>query len=213
MSDSWQVRESEIIEQLADRYRAQGYDVEREVQLEGLSSRADLVARRADETVLVEVKATSPGPVSASLENLAEFAERHGWRFSIALATDRTGVEEIEVLSRDGVQRLIADARTTQASNWIAALASVAAWEGAARYALVRTERQSVPRPGPLALLQALASQGLVTPPEEHLLRELISVRNAAAHGRVVGTIRDDLVASGLAIAESLLSESAPQHA
>ena len=205
MCRSGKFHESEILDRIALRYEKHGYSVNRDVPLEGSSMRADLVARRGDETVLVEVKAPFYEPDSPQLGELAAYAEQHGWRFSIAIAREDGAVEEVDVPTREQVLRWIADARTIAPASWMASLAATAAFEAAARHALARTERRTLPRASPSAHLQALASRGLVTPDEERVLRTLIDARNAAAHGIKMPSLAVDTVPKTLQIATALV--------
>lgn len=208
MNDPRRVRESEILDQLTARYRAQGYAVEHDALLPGTAARADLVARRADETVLVELTPRTDRGTGIR-RSLAEYAASRGWRFSIVVADGQEAFDEVDVLSRDEVLRLLSDAGALAPTSWIAAVAAVAAFEAAARFALARADRRSMPRRSPVAHVQALSSSGLITPDEESVLRRLIDARNAAAHGLAQRALPADTIPATLRIARSLLDDEA----
>jgi len=201
------MREAQVIEQLAHRYQTQGYSVERDVILPDSALRADLVARRKDETVLIEVKPSTRDSTSATLKQLAEYAESQGWRFSIVLTRDDDTIEQLDIPTREEVLQWIADAGAVTPSSWVALLAATAAFESAARYALTRTDRRMLPKASPDAHLQALAARGLVTPHEEQILRRLIEARNAAAHGSKMPAVSSDMVPKALEIAAALVAD------
>lgn len=200
----------EFEDRLTRHYLAQGYTVEHQAQLAGSDLTADLLLRRGDEVVLVQCKYTGGPPRDTSLKELAEYAERQGWRFSVVLGQESGAVEEISIPSREEVLRLIADAHTVNPSSWIALLAVFAAFEAAARYALSRTGQRSPPRPTSGAQVQALAVAGLITPEDERLLRKLMAARNTAAHGLSHETVPAELVESALTIAETLITTTPP---
>lgn len=207
MTDNWQEQEARIIDELAKRYRAQGYAIERAPRLEGLATPPDLLATREGDTVLVEVKrARAPREADTRFEDLAEYAGRRGWRFTIVLVGAADGFEEVEVPGREHVLRLLDDARELETSSWIAPIAATAAFEAASRYALVRAGRPAVTRVAPLAYVQALAASGMITPEDEAILRQLVGKRNAAAHGLPTPPVADEIVTQALHIARSLLA-------
>lgn len=204
MNETWERREARILDELERRYRDRGYSVEREPSLDG-GARGDLLATRADETVLVEVRHVGRrSNDETSLEVLAEHASRRGWRFTIVLVRDDEITEEVEVPLREQVLRLVADASGLDASSWLAPIAATAAFEAAARYALSRTT-SAMPRPNAPAYVQALASRGMLSPEEEALLRQLIEKRNAAAHGFPARPVPSDVVTRALQIARDLV--------
>lgn len=205
---TWPAREAEILDQLSTRYRSRGYAVDREVLLDGSTLRADLVLRRGDETVLVEVQPSGGDRSAAKLKRLAEYAASHGWRFSIVMARDGADLDEVDVLTRDEVLRRIADARAVDASSWIAPIAAAAAFEAAARFVLARSERRAMPRTTPGAYLQALAAQGSVTPEQEKGIRQLIEARNTATHGIEAPALPKAVVEGALDVAAALVVEA-----
>jgi hypothetical protein len=155
--------------------------------------------------VLLEVRYVGRRYDDASLESLAEHAARRGWRFTIVLVRDEGMADEVEIPNREQVLRLVEDASAVDTSSWIASIAATAAFEAAARYVLSRTA-SAMPRPSALAYVQALASRGLLSPEEEQVLRRLIEVRNAAAHGAATRVVEDDVTSRGLEIARALVT-------
>jgi len=196
--------EARIVDEVRRRYQERGYVVEAGPVFED-GSRSDLLAERPDETVLLEVRYVGRRYDDASLESLAEHAARRGWRFTIVLVREEGMADEVEIPNREQVLRLVEDASAVDTSSWIASIAATAAFEAAARYVLSRTA-SAMPRPSALAYVQALASRGLLSPEEEQVLRRLIEVRNAAAHGAATRVVEDDVTSRGLEIARALVT-------
>lgn len=204
MKETHEELEARIVDEVRRRYQERGYVVEAGPVFED-GSRSDLLAERPDETVLLEVRYVGRRYDDASLESLAEHAARRGWRFTIVLVREEGMADEVEIPNREQVLRLVEDASAVDTSSWIASIAATAAFEAAARYVLSRTA-SAMPRPSALAYVQALASRGLLSPEEEQVLRRLIEVRNAAAHGAATRVVEDDVTSRGLEIARALVT-------
>lgn len=204
MKETHEELEARIVDEVRRRYQERGYVVEAGPVFED-GSRSDLLAERPDETVLLEVRYVGRRYDDASLESLAEQAARRGWRFTIVLVREEGMADEVEIPNREQVLRLVEDASAVDTSSWIASIAATAAFEAAARYVLSRTA-SAMPRPSALAYVQALASRGLLSPEEEQVLRRLIEVRNAAAHGAATRVVEDDVTSRGLEIARALVT-------
>jgi Predicted pPIWI-associating nuclease len=98
--------EAAAVEQMAERLRAEGYKVQRDVQFEGL--RADLVARKGRETVVYEFKSPSTGGEewSRAVSLLRDRAVEHGARFHIVFVRPpRESQIQIE-----GIERVLEEA-------------------------------------------------------------------------------------------------------
>ncbi|MBS2032009.1 MAG: hypothetical protein JST54_29190 [Deltaproteobacteria bacterium] len=166
--------------ELATKYEKEGYSIERDADLDdGL--RADLIARRGTETVLIAIRSATARDATP-LKRLAEIAARRGWRFSIVVTND-AGTEDLEVLSRERILALLEEANRIREPYWAFVQVAASALEAAARFALAYTDRTSLPKLGLGASIQALAAKGLVTPQEEETLRILSGERNRATHG------------------------------
>jgi len=79
--------ERDALENAVREYLANGYEVEREVDLEGInprlrSMRVDLVARRGNETVIVEIKSRQSAQ-NSNLEDLATAVDAMGSNFRL----------------------------------------------------------------------------------------------------------------------------------
>lgn len=156
--------------------------------------------------MLVEVRLSSPASEGAPLDALAAIAQQKGWRFVIAIVGPRD-VEEIEVPSVASVMDKIREAETLRGAPTAFALLAWSVLEAAARIALARlgtTMRIASPR----ALLQQLASRGLITTGEEREIAKLADARNRAAHGDWHSRGPHPEFRTLLDLAQRLLSES-----
>lgn len=77
------------IEQIADEYRSRGYEVTKNYPIEGSDFRADLLAVKGDEKIIIEVKADKLN--ANSKRHLAELAKYistlEGYKFRVAIVT------------------------------------------------------------------------------------------------------------------------------
>jgi hypothetical protein len=172
--------------------------------------RPDLVARKADDVVVVEVKLAGEPTHGHSLAEIARAVERvPGWRFVLATGANG-GTAELDILRSDEIARAIADGRQLPEHSRASALVAWAALEGALRAAFVR---DGYPLPATASAkhwIQLAASYGLVSPAEERRLYAFAELRNRLAHGlRVSDGLPEHVPASWiLDLAERLLVEA-----
>ncbi len=78
---------SVAIDQLTDEYKAKGYQVSKEEPIGNY--RADLVARKGDETIVVEIKAGKLTPErKAEVSKIADYIrDKHNYKFLVVFAT------------------------------------------------------------------------------------------------------------------------------
>ena len=204
-----QQRREEAVAVLARRYRSEGFTVEVQPEIaldDGTRLRPDLIAKRGGETILLVAKSSpSIAGSDAPLRRFAEIAQQRGWRFVVAIV-DARDIEEIEVPAAGAVAEKLAEARALDPRSTAAPLLAWAVLESAARHALVRCGQRATRAMSPQALVQQLASLGLVSPDEEQHLQAFGSVRNRLAHGRwsPTGSAEPD-VQRVLAVAERLI--------
>lgn len=208
--------EHDLLDTIAEGYRARGYVVEREASLlfeDGSTCRVDLIARKEAETRIVEV--TSPGrrPAGVVPERISEWLRRHpDWHVDLVLA----GSQDIavSVAPRGSIEgRLTRASALVQSGDVDAALLLAwAAFEGAARHGLI-TDGAPLPRsPGPLPLIQSIAHRGLVEPDDVDRIRQVLVKRNLVAHGDVVAIDASEITLL-IATARALLLGALPEAA
>jgi Holliday junction resolvase len=202
-------RYEEVIRELAGSYEARGYAVQVNAKVGPPSAKlkADLLAKRGGETVLVEVKLATSGAPSDALRQYAELARQEGWRFVIAIA-DSKNVETVEIPSVDEVRAKIVEAKKIKPKSDAASLMAWAVLEAAARFALARSGHRVVRSKPPTALVQELAGLGRLSTKEERELLAFAAKRNRLAHGFWDATVAPIEVGRVLALAERLLTDN-----
>ncbi len=196
--------------ELVQEYRDRGYDVLVEPdRLPDLpaDTRVDLLARKDDEVVLIEVKSRASLADQPRLRELARAIEgRPGWRFELVLAgagedaalPEGTPLpEEASSLGRRDVARAVAESEALIASGHSEA-ALLLAWSitEATLRLLADTEGISLRREGdPPYVLKQLAVNGALSREDYHSLMNILRLRNVVAHGfKPENEIRPDLV-------------------
>lgn len=181
------------LERIADEYRAQGYDVLVEPSGRDVPSflenhRPDLIARRGDERLVIEIK---PSPAVAGGDRVRDLAERierePGWKFVLIATSPAEELlpgERLSLLSEAEVGQRLEQARLLLDSGHREA-AFLLAWsaiEGQLR-AMAVAEGLPLPRPDTPTLLRQSVSLGLVDREQHRLLTEAYRSRGAVAHG------------------------------
>ena len=208
--------ERERLLQLAEEYRGQGYEVSFQPNPEDLPDflktyRPDLVARRGDEAVIIEVKSRSSLDSSSTqyLRNLAQAVEQHpGWRFELVMANSEEGVffqkaerslQETEIVSRLQVAQELAQQHPESAILYAWSLAE------AALRLVAEHEGLSLNRFEVLYLVKQLVTEGIISRDEYQLLMSTLSLRNAVAHGFITTQLTQESVDELINITEHLL--------
>lgn len=208
--------ERERLLKLAEEYRDKGYKISIHPNPEDLPDflrnySPDMIARREDETVVIEVKSRSSlNSLSAQyLPNLAQVIEQHaGWRFELVM----TNPEDVtySVKAESSLQANEIKSRLKVASQLLeqhpesAILYSWSLVEATLR--LVAEEEGLSSRIfDPLSLVKQLAIEGIISRSEYQLLMDSRSLRNAVAHGFKTTLITPDSVENLIKITEQLL--------
>lgn len=208
--------ERERLLQLAEEYRDKGYEISFHPNPEDLPDflrnyRPDMIVRRGDEAVIVEVKSRRSLNSSSRqyLQNLAQSVEQHpGWRFELVMTNPEDAVyspkaessfQQPEIETRLQVARQLASQHPESAIlySWSlveATLRLVAEHEG-----------MSLQRLDPLYLVKQLVTEGVISRPEYQLLMDALSLRNAIAHGFKATQITQESVYQLVDVAEQLL--------
>jgi len=208
--------ERERLLQLAEEYRNKGYEVVLHPSSEELPNflrnyRPDMILRRGNEAVIIEVKSRRSLDSSSKqyLQNLAQSVEQHpGWRFELVMTNPEDAayssraegsLQQPEIEARLQVARQLATQHPESAIlySWSlveATLRLVAEHEG-----------MSLRRPDPLYLVKQLVTEGVISRPEYQLLMDALSLRNAIAHGFKATQITQEAVCELIDVAEQLL--------
>jgi hypothetical protein len=209
--------ERERLLQLAEEYRNKGYEVSFHPNPEDLPDflkdyRPDMVVRREDEAVIIEVKSRRSLLNSSSkqyLQNLAQSVEQQpGWRLELVMANPEdatyspkaeSSLQQPEVETRLQVARQLATQHPDSAIlySWSlveATLRLVAEHEGL-----------SLQRLDSLYLVKQLVTEGVISRLEYQLLMDALSLRNAIAHGFKVTQVTPEVVCELINVVEQLL--------
>ncbi|MEH2274293.1 MAG: hypothetical protein V7K40_05660 [Nostoc sp.] len=208
--------ERERLLKLAEEYREKGYEVFFHPNIEDLPDflktyRPDMIVRRGEENVVIEVKSRSSLNSSSNqyLGNLAQAVERHpGWRFELVMTNpeDTTyplkaegSLQEHEIESHLQVARQL----TTRHSE-LALLYSWSLVEATLRL-LAQKEELSLERFDPRYLINQLATEGVISKSEYQLLMNLLPLRNSIAHGFKTTELTQNSVYELIELTEQLL--------
>ncbi len=176
--------ERDAVERARAAYVADGYTVSVQERLEPLGDfRADAVARRGNETVVIEV--CSAGLADWERERIARLAEKvttqDGWRVDIFTYES---VTRRPVPKRDDVVRRIEEARRVADLSIEAAVMLIwSAVEGALLQFSGRRGLGSARAVSPRALILQLNIDGILTDSQADDLDDLALIRNDIAHG------------------------------
>jgi uncharacterized protein YutE (UPF0331/DUF86 family) len=181
--------ETDVTQRLVSELSAEGFEVL--VQPNKLATpeflgtyRPDLIARRADKNLIIEIKRRVPG-VSQKLEEIAKRVENYpNWEFRIIWIDPSTSAEALPVEETDVIKKRLAEVRDLvgRKHNETALLLAWGVFEAVAR-ALLPKDFGRAQTPG--RILQILAADGSLTPTEADSLRSLSSKRNEFIHGKL----------------------------
>ena len=175
------------------------------------SHRPDLIARRGEESVVIDVKLRSSLNSSSTqyLRNLAQVVEQQpGWRFELVVTNPDNNIsspkakgsfQEHEIRSRLEVAKQLSEEHPD-----LAILYSWSLVEAALRL-VAEKEKLSLQRFDPLYLVKQLTTEGAISRPEYQLLMDTLSLRNAIAHGFKTAQITQNSVHEVIEITEQLL--------
>jgi hypothetical protein len=175
-----------------ERYVSAGYQV-----LPGAVGREwlgdyepDLIARRGDEWVVIEVKRAEELVGSSDLASVAErVAAQPGWNFELFVvgSGERPPADSHEpLLGVDSVEQLLASAEAlaTPSALHLKAVVVAAALEAAARALIAEVEPRGVAQSLTSAgLMKALLAHGFIEEPEHEQLLRFLAYRDRVAHG------------------------------
>lgn len=179
-----------LARQTAEEYRRKGYEVTLDAPLDFLPGcRADLLATRADEVKVIEVKSRSSLAADPRISELAKAVdERPGWSFELLLVAEPEKLDSPEgarAFDRERVLRRVDEAEKTLASG-ASESALVLAWsafEAATRILVAEEDGSSWEIGAPGCFLDRAVSLGLVSSSDYHRLAKVKQYRNAIVHG------------------------------
>lgn len=192
--------ETAFIHELKKRYEADGYDVATEpaLHLPGALAvvRADLVAKRGEEAIVVEVRRSGePRGIDYWRQALQAVESKPGWKYVVVVPGEgEAGLEDVD-LSPNKIDHLLVESEELLAShhNNAALLTSWIAFELALKSAAKRLGI-STQVPSLSTLLAAVYDEGELDPDDYIRLRTAMDLRNRVAHGFVTDPVPNDEV-------------------
>ena len=210
--------EAELARQIAEEYRTNGYEVTMQPGPDQLppalsAYRPSILARKSDETVVVEIRSRPMSRRRAPLEGLAETVRGlPGWRLELVLAEPDIAfplpVTTLPWSEREAGRALDEAQRLLEAGHAEAAL--LMAWAGTEATLRLVAEREGVKAERNEAnyLLERFTTEGVPGQREYQVLRSALAQRNAIAHGLKPDTAVRPKIPNLLRTARALLEPS-----
>ena len=208
-------REKEQLLKIAEEYRQKGYEILFPPNLEDLpeflkSYRPDLIVRRGEESVIIEVKSRT-SLNSSSTQYLAQaVAKNPGWRFELMMTNSEDAVDILK--AEDSFQESEIELGLQVAKQLVtqhlesAMLYSWSLVEATLRI-VAQKEELSLQRLEPHYLVKKLTAEGVISKSEYQLLMNSLSLRNPIAHGFKSTQLTENSVYELIAIAAKLLKD------
>jgi REase_AHJR-like len=206
MSSSLQVQHDALLNSVAERYRGDGYEVVTEpgpsaIPFDLGSYRPDLIARKGDVSIIVEIKAQAERMSFDQLRSIVDEVKRHaGWRFVLVTAQDVLGSgadlpEDEDDLSWDEIADKVRDAQrlSVQGEKEAAYLILWIAFERMMRFQ-ARRIALPVDRLSPSILIRQLYSQGELRASQFEAALNCQAVRTRIIHGFRASDLDDAVV-------------------
>ncbi len=193
MSESVQVEHDELVNSVAERYRQDGYEVLREPSEKAVpfdlgGFKPDLIARKQDEALIVEVKVNAQKTSFDSLRSVVDEVKRHkGWHFILVTAQDLLAnpldVREEQFSWDDVLYRIDSAERLSQQGEYEAAY--ILLWISFERALRFQARQISLPvdRLAPGILIRQMYSQGELSMSQFDAALACQEARNRIVHG------------------------------
>ncbi|WP_293135574.1 hypothetical protein [Microcoleus sp. bin38.metabat.b11b12b14.051] len=208
-------REREQLLKIAEEYRQKGYEILFPPNLEDLpeflkSYPPDLIVRRGEESVIIEVKSRT-SLNSSSTQYLAQaVAKNPGWRFELMMTNSEDAVDipkaedsfqesEIELGLQVAKQLVTQHLESAMLYSWSLVEATLRI--------VAQKEELSLQRLEPHYLVKKLTAEGVISKSEYQLLMNSLSLRNPIAHGFKSTQLTENSVYELIAIAAKLLKD------
>ena len=178
---------------LAEEYRSKGYEVIEEPSTEQLPDflsgyRPDLLVRKGDEAVVVEVKSRSSLAKDAQIRDLAQLLQtKPHWNFELVVVAEAERIsapEGARPFERDDILRGIEAAERLLESGFSEA-ALLLAWSTAEATVRLLIEEEGIvlDHLNPPYILKQAVMNGVIARDDYNFLTNIIKYRNALVHG------------------------------
>ena len=186
----------------AEEYRNRGYEVSLETPVDFLPGfHADLIARKGDETKVIEVKSRSSLAAIPQIGELARIVDsKPGWSFELLLVGEPEKLDSPEgahSFSEKNILQRIEEAEQALESG-LPAAAFLLAWSACEAMIRELIAAEGVPDAGIATSGHVLGQaiyQGVISRDEYRNLIEFRKYRNAIIHGFNVDDFNDEFVA------------------
>lgn len=207
--------ESQRARAVAEEYRSRSFEVIEEPSPEQLPDflstyRPDLLIRKGDEAIVVEVKSRSSLANDPRVRDLAQVLQgKPGWRFELVVVAEEEkfsapeGTRPFE--KEDVLQNTVAAQRLLDSGYSEAGL--LVAWSAseAAMRLLTQQEGMQIDRLNPHYILDHAVTNGVISRDDYRLLMNAMKYRNALVHGFKVADLDPAIVKDLIRTTESLL--------
>lgn len=184
--------EQQRIREVAENYRSKGYEVILEPQQEQLPDfllryRPDLLVRKGEESVVIEVKSKATLAHADDLQGLAQAVRMHpGWKFELVVTNSQalSAEEAASSLNKQDIKRILQEVAELLEKDQVEA-ALLLAWstaEAALRLSALE-EGLLLEQRNPLYLLKQLVTHAVVSRGDYQALLDVLELRNRVAHG------------------------------
>lgn len=207
--------ETERLLELAEEYRQKGYEVlfvpKPEELPDFLSGYCpNMIVRRGEEAVVIEVKSRSSIASAQYLQGLAEAVQEHpGWRVELVMTNPKDALYFAKVegsLQEHEIKSQLQVARELTVHHPESAILYAWSLAEATLRLLANKEGLSLQRPEPLYLLKHLATEGVISKAEYQSLMNAWTLRNAIAHGFKTTQLTPTSVLDLIEVTEQLLN-------
>ena len=220
MSSSVMTQHGKLVNSVAERYQRAGYEVIIEpgplaipFELNGYSP--DLIAKKGDSTLIVEVKTEAAKVSFDQLRSIVDEVRRHqGWHFVLVTAQDVLAIaspDETEDLGFGDVSRQLGDARKLSDLGEHEA-AYLKLWIAFERMMRSQARRVGLPvdRLAPSILIRQLYSQGELSMSQFDDALSCQTVRNRIVHGFQAADLNEAVTRLNSVVREVLAQWSDP---
>jgi uncharacterized protein YutE (UPF0331/DUF86 family) len=212
VSNSASPPEETALKKVARQYSAEGYDVVIEPTRADLPEPLrdfviDLLAKRGEETVIIEVRRSTSGKADPKLQALAEaISHLPNYRFDFIAVAQQPKHSSTDLLTREELLTRVREAGRLEhmGSTEASIMLLWSATEGALRL-LAAQEHVSARAQNPSALIKNLYSEGVLDKSQYGVLERAVQYRNAAAHGYRIDTMDETFLQSWSELSTNLL--------
>jgi REase_AHJR-like len=202
---------------VAEDYRRQGYDVLEEPSPESLPDflaghQPDLIARRANETVVVEVKSRRSLADEPQVRDLARLLQgKEHWSFELVIVPEEKPVapEGAQPFTREEVLRGLEEVVRLLELGFSEA-AMLRTWGTAEAALRIIAEEQGVEleRYAPSYILKRVVSDGIISREEYAFFMRAMEYRNALVHGFSTASFDTNLVRKLIVLIKQLIGQA-----